>query len=567
VAVLNLGLIAATMAVALRSAPAQAVSPGAGSAPAPTWITNGAVYSVARVGNTVYLGGAFDYVGPSTGAGVPVGTDGAVVAGFPQVTGGNVWATVPDGSGGWYLGGSFASVGGVSVPRLAHVNADHSVDAAFAPSPNNTDFDLAVSGTTVYAGGEFTAVNDGTTRNRLAAFDSATGTATSWNPDVDGRVFDLEVSGSTVYVGGLFTTVNGGTATRNFLAAFDTATGVATAWDPDLSGHVTAIALSGTTLYAGGAFTTVNGGAATRNFLAAFDTATGVATAWDPDADDTVYGLAVSGSTVYAGGDFTAVNGGAAARNHLAAFDTTTGVATSWDPDVNIWVWGLDVSSSTVYAAGGFWTVGDSDDYRIGLAAFPAPANTARPLISGSPDVGRTMACSTGTWANAPDSFARQWTRNGAPIPGATAASYKITTADPGTTLGCTVTAANPLRTAASATGVKVPFTMTINDASLKEPDKGSAKLAFTVSLSAKAKSTVTVKWGTKNGSAKAGSDFKAAKGTLSIKAGKSSGSISVAVTGDRTREKTEKFSVVLSGAKGATVKDATAVGTIRNDD
>ena len=40
----------------------------------------------------------------------------------------------------------------------------------------------------VYAGGTFTSVNGGTVRDRLAAFDTSTGTATGWNPNVNGSV-------------------------------------------------------------------------------------------------------------------------------------------------------------------------------------------------------------------------------------------------------------------------------------------------------------------------------------------------------------------------------------------
>src|SRR5439155_653073 len=126
-----------------------------------------------------------------------------------------------------------------------------------------------------------------------------------WDPNVNGGVDALAVSGSTVYAGGGFTTVNGGTA-RNRIAAFDASTNTnnATPWDPNASGIVEALAVSGSTIYAAGIFTTVNG-ATTRNRLAAFAATTGTATSWDPNVGSTVDALAVSGSTVYAGGAFT----------------------------------------------------------------------------------------------------------------------------------------------------------------------------------------------------------------------------------------------------------------------
>ena len=82
----------------------------------------------------------------------------------------------------------------------------------------------------------------GQTRNHIAALDASTGLATAWNPGADGRnrrngdVGALAVSGSTVYAGGYFTSIGG--QTRNHIAALDASSGLATAWDPDANGTV-----------------------------------------------------------------------------------------------------------------------------------------------------------------------------------------------------------------------------------------------------------------------------------------------------------------------------------------
>jgi hypothetical protein len=108
-------------------------------------------------------------------------------------------------------------------------------------------------------------------RNHIAALSAATGAATAWNPDAGGAsftgVFALAVSGSTVYVGGDFTSIGG--QTRNCIAALDAATGVATAWNPNAAGRVLALAVSGSTVYAGGGFAHVGG--ETRKSFAQFD--------------------------------------------------------------------------------------------------------------------------------------------------------------------------------------------------------------------------------------------------------------------------------------------------------
>src|SRR5689334_6532103 len=52
------------------------------------WVTNGDVYAVARIGGTIYIGGAFSQVGPAAGGGVPLdAATGAPIPAFPKVVG------------------------------------------------------------------------------------------------------------------------------------------------------------------------------------------------------------------------------------------------------------------------------------------------------------------------------------------------------------------------------------------------------------------------------------------------------------------------------------------------
>ena len=72
------------------------------------------------------------------------------------------------------------------------------------------------------------------------------------------------------------------------------------------------------------------------------------------------------------------------------------------------------------------------------------PVNTVRPLVQETTDleVGSSLALSTGTWTGAsPFTYARNWTRNGSPIAGATTPGYVLTTADIGAMIGGNVTA------------------------------------------------------------------------------------------------------------------------------
>ena len=91
------------------------------------------------------------------------------------------------------------------------------------------------------------------------------------------------------------------------------------------------------------------------------------------------------------------------------------------------------------------------------------------------------------------------------------------------------------------------------------------APLAFAVTLSRAASSTVTVDYATANGTATAGADYAATSGTLSFAAGETSKTISVAVLDDDHDEGEETLS--LSNASGARISDASATGTIENTD
>lgn len=71
----------------------------------------------------------------------------------------------------------------------------------------------------------------------------------------------------------------------------------------------------------------------------------------------------------------------------------------------------------------------------------PAPVNKVAPRITGSAKVGKTLTADPGKWEPADVELAYQWLRGGAPIEGATAKTYRVTTADVGTALSVQVTA------------------------------------------------------------------------------------------------------------------------------
>jgi len=192
-----------------------------------------------------------------------------------------------------YAGGDFtAAVGGAVRNRLASFDALSGAVTAFNPNMSSTVTALEVGGdgTSLYAGGAFTTVN-GVQRNRLAAFGVASGTLATFNPNMSSTVrtlvFGLGAEAATLYAGGDFSgaAAVGGSITRNRAAAFNTATGDVTAWDPNITNgavHVLRPVPFGDVV-AGGTFTTVNGSVARARF-AGFNTGAGSVSALNPGA-------------------------------------------------------------------------------------------------------------------------------------------------------------------------------------------------------------------------------------------------------------------------------------------
>jgi len=354
----------------------------------PLYAANSNVTATVVSGNTLYIGGSFTELGNPAPYGTALDNGAGTAPLNKTLLNAAVTAVAPDGSGGWYIGGSFTVVNGVTRNRLAHIFNDGTLDASWDPNASGTVRAIVVSGSTVYVGGDFNganSINGNLTRNRIAAIDATAGTATSWDPNASGTVRAIVLSGSTVYIGGDFSGANSinGNLTRNRLAAIDSTTGTATSWDPNAGGTVFAIAVSGSTVYIGGGFNGANSinGNLTRNRIAAIDAITGTATSWDPNANGTVNAVAVSGSTVYIGGFFsgaTAINGNLT-RNRIAAIDATSGTATSWNPNANSAVNAIAVSGSTVYIGGQFngATAINGNLTRNRLAAIDATTGTA----------------------------------------------------------------------------------------------------------------------------------------------------------------------------------------------
>lgn len=209
---------------------------------------------------------------------------------------------------------------------------------------NGVVWTQAVSGDTVYVGGDFTtarppgaAAGTGTVnRSNMLAYSISTGQLTSFNPTVNNKVYATALSpdGKRLYVGGAFSSISG--SARYRLAAFDTATGaLISSFAPAVDYNVKALVATNDTVYVGGLFTKSN--AASRPYLAAFSAANGALLDWAPVANKGVFSLALTPdkTKIIAGGQFSKVNG--ATATGLAAIDASTGVVKPWQASTQIY--------------------------------------------------------------------------------------------------------------------------------------------------------------------------------------------------------------------------------------
>ncbi|MBP7428601.1 MAG: hypothetical protein KBC05_04165 [Candidatus Hydrogenedentes bacterium] len=352
---------------------------------------NGQVFAVACGANTVYLGGFFSYIGPRTGAGVPLDINtGLPESPYPMVERAEgeieeviIWTCVSDGNGGWFIGGRFKSVGGALRDNLAHILPNGTVDPDWNPGVSGVMGGgvnaLFLCGNILYVGGAFNVV-DGRWRENIAALDAYTGSVTDWDPVANGMIDNLVASATRVYVTGGFSSIGG--QDRNYLAALDATTGAAvTDWNPNPNNYVFALALDGDRLYVGGTFNMIGG--QTQSGIAALDAATGSVIAdWNPNLSNTVYALAVDGSVVYAGGRFLGIGG---QPHNIAALDTATGaVITTWAPNPNGHVYVLAASNTMVYAGGSFISVDGQGRYYIAALDKSSGAVTAWNIMAGN---------------------------------------------------------------------------------------------------------------------------------------------------------------------------------------
>jgi uncharacterized delta-60 repeat protein len=193
---------------------------------APGLLNGRSVYSLAmQPDGKVLIGGDFDqlYGASPRNRIARLNVDGTLDATFDPGTGANdeVLRLALQSDGKVLIGGRFTEVGGVARNRIARLNANGTLDATFDPGTgtNGTPWHLALQPDgKVLIGGSFTEVN-GVARNRIARLNANGTLDAAFNPGTGTNGAPLHLAlqpDGKVLIGGEFTEVDG--VARNRIA-------------------------------------------------------------------------------------------------------------------------------------------------------------------------------------------------------------------------------------------------------------------------------------------------------------------------------------------------------------
>jgi len=263
-------------------------------------------------------------------------------------TDGTVNASIADGNGNIYVGGSFNTVGGISAQNIALWNG--STWTTLSTGANGTIYALALtSNGDLYAGGNFTQIG-GINANNIARWNGSTWQALG--SGTDGPVLAISVnSNDGVYIGGTFAQANGITA--NNIALYSSNTwSVLTDNGTGITGtgnEIRSIAIDeNNVVYVGGNFASAGGNTASR-------IATWNGSNWGTLGAGTsgfVQAIEITPSYVYAGGNFALAGG--IAVNRIARWNRSTNQWEKIENGLSNNVNDLSFRNGYLYVAGSF---------------------------------------------------------------------------------------------------------------------------------------------------------------------------------------------------------------------
>jgi len=179
----------------------------------PSWESSlrAGVRTVFKKQNAYYILGDFTNVGPNHGPGVVLdSTTHAVSTYFKWHIDGTVQCSLPDGNGGFYIGGYFKKIGDSSRNYFAHINSNGQ------PLPMRLDFNNAVralykKNDTLFIGGAFTTVNN-QSRTLFAIYslsgDSLMSQSLYIPVQTDNEIVSMAAYGDSLFLAGYFNVIN-----------------------------------------------------------------------------------------------------------------------------------------------------------------------------------------------------------------------------------------------------------------------------------------------------------------------------------------------------------------------
>ncbi|UXI67213.1 Calx-beta domain-containing protein [Tahibacter amnicola] len=451
-------------------------------------------------------------------------------------------------------------------------------DATVAEGNSGTtalSFTVSLSGAAPAGGVSFVATTGGGTATAGADYSALSSAPFSITEGTTSTTVTVNVDGDTLFE-----------LDENLTVTLSSVVG-ATALDTQATGQITnddsapAISIGDATVTEG------NAGQAIATFTVSLSAASGLATTFTAvTADDTALASELDYANTTAGGEIPAGSTSTTVEV-LVNGDTTV------EPTETFFVNLTNLANATAGDAQGLGTITNDDESVVPVlsinntsviegnsgtadATFTVTSSMAAP--AGGIQVTATTSDGTATTADN-DYAARSATVT--ILEGQTSATFAVsvngdTKIESGETF--TVELSNPSGSAtisggqgtATITNDDVAPNLSIDDASVTEGHSGQAQLVFPITLSGPAPQggvgfTVTTTDGT---ATTADGDYAAQSGVAgTIAEGQNSGQVIVAVNGDARFEPNETFTVTLAAATNATLADATATGTISNDD
>lgn len=348
--------------------------------------TNGTVRAVAKIGDTLIVGGNFSKVVESKSTSnyltiVDKLNNNKLNVGNDEPNG-TVYAAVEDSKGGFYIGGLFSKVGNFEANNIAHIDSNGKVDTTFKLKVDNAVKDLIYRNDTLYVGGNFISATTNGSFKSDANISKFSNNKNSFLK-ADGKISKIisDNNGGWYFIGD-FTFING--VTRDGFAHVDSLGNLLPETISSI-GAISTMVLHGDTLYFAGSFTSVQG--QTRTMIASINVNSWQLTNWAPVVNiSAISKIEISDhlNSIVVFGTFTSIN--SLPRTRLASFELTTGNLKSWSPAFSGTVTSMFAKNNDLFIAGTFTSIKGIN--RTNIAIIDMLADTVKPF---NPNVNGTI--------------------------------------------------------------------------------------------------------------------------------------------------------------------------------